>query len=405
MAKDKDKEKPKKHRGHNQGTIYEYEKGKWIAQITVGRDPITHKPKRRSIYGKSQPEVAAKMNEIIYGVSKGIYTNPSKYFVSDWLDVWSEEYCKPRIKANTWRGYETIIRNHLKPELGGIKLTQLNTHHIQKFYNKLAVTKRKDGSEGNLTATAVKAHAILSKCLKEACKHKLIIVNPADNTDKPKVDRIETETMSKEEMSIFLEKIKEYRYYAGYLLSLGTGVRPGEVLALHWKDVNLKLGTIKITCNVVRVLNSDPKIKTKTVLIIQNKPKTKKSVRTIYLPDLLLDALKDHRKKQLKEIAAAGEIYDKKSNLVFSTPEGHLIEPRNFFRSYKACLKKCKIDDKKLYALRHTCATRLLEKGQDMKVVQDMFGHEEIGTTYKYYSHVTPELKKEAAKVINEFLK
>jgi integrase len=401
MAKKQDK--PKRRRGHKEGTLYFNEKTqRWIGQVVVGKK-ADGSPKRKTFNDKSQSAVIQKMNEAKYEASKNIYAD-SKMLFSEWIDLYKEKFWK--IKENTWRGYESIIRIHIKPEIGGYKLSELQSHHIQALYNKMEKTSRgdcKDGEKGNIGPASIhKAYAIINKLLEAARKQKIISWNPNIETVIPQLKEVETETLTREEMATFLGEIKKYRYYVGYLLSLGNGLRPGEVLGLHWKDLNLKEGNFKVKWTLSRVENKEENPKTKTILKLDT-VKSKKSNRELYLSELLVELLKNHKKEQNKEKLLMGENYNDQG-LVFAAPNGNFIEPRNFNRSFKACLKKCKISDKKLYSLRHTFATRILEEGYDIRTIQELLGHQDIRMTQRY-THVESELKKKTAKTMNDLLK
>lgn len=110
----------------------------------------------------------------------------------------------------------------------------------------------------------------------DARRNKLISWNPSDETDRPHKEIQETKILSNDQMDIFLEEIKKYRYYAGYLLSIGSELRPGEVLALKWSNLDLKEKTITIEETLTRVLNDDPNAATKTKVITQEAKNSKK---------------------------------------------------------------------------------------------------------------------------------
>ena len=107
------------------------------ARYTVGRDPGTGKQIQRSISGKTQKEVAQKLKAILRDLDTGLYTEPSKMTVGQWLDTWLSEYVEPSCKPLTLSTYESRIRTRLKPALGSIKLTELSTTQIQTFCNDL----------------------------------------------------------------------------------------------------------------------------------------------------------------------------------------------------------------------------------------------------------------------------
>lgn len=117
----------------------------WEARYTEGYDPGTGKQIQRSITGKTQKEVAAKLRAATTALDTGTYTAPSKMTVGQWLDIWAREYLGG-VKETTATTYREQIKNHLKPTLGSVHLEALNTHTVQSVYN--ALSEPQDGSPG-----------------------------------------------------------------------------------------------------------------------------------------------------------------------------------------------------------------------------------------------------------------
>lgn len=121
-------------RANNEGSIRQRSDGRWEARITIGIDPKTGKPKRRSIYGSSQAEVRKQLTKLTKAIDEGTYREPNKLTVGQWLDNWLITYCH-NLKPLTQSSYKVVINKHLLPNIGGIKLQDLRPVHIQKFYN------------------------------------------------------------------------------------------------------------------------------------------------------------------------------------------------------------------------------------------------------------------------------
>ncbi|KLU62970.1 tyrosine recombinase XerD [Peptococcaceae bacterium CEB3] len=451
--------KKKQKKGNGEGTIYREENGRWKGQITIGRDPETGRLIRPVFRGDTRKEVADQIAEALDRLNKRTFISPSKTTLKEWTDIWRKE---SRIKATTWRGYETCLRVHIFPVLGGCTLTELekDPHLIQLFLSDMEKTPRKDGKivkilkdfrkekglketeiaeelgidpanylewESNEAtpnyemikkiadiyhiplkqfllspASIIKADRILHSILEYAKRRKKLYSNPADDMDLPKADAEETQTLSDDEMARFLTNVMQYRYFAGYLLLIGSGMRPGEMIALKWPNVNLKERTVTVEETRERVLNEDVDAKTKTKVINQE-PKTKKSERSLVIPRRVAAALRIHRYKQTKEKILAGDQYNDEK-YVFATPTGAPVEYRNFYRSFQACLTRSNIPPVKLYALRHTFATILLEEGEELRVIQEILGHTDIRTT-KIYTRVRRKSKEKAASKIDGHLR
>ncbi len=119
------------------GTIRQRPDGRWEARYTVGRDPGTGKQIQRSVYGQTQAEVRKKLSQISTEIDNGVYKDPSKITVGEWLDIWLAEY-NSNVKPFTINAYEKNIRIHIKPYIGAVKLAALTVPQVQRLYNGLS---------------------------------------------------------------------------------------------------------------------------------------------------------------------------------------------------------------------------------------------------------------------------
>jgi integrase len=237
-----------------------------------------------------------------------------------------------------------------------------------------------------------KIHQVLHGALKQAVKNQLVVRNVSEATTLPKLQQTrEVRALTLEEQQKFLKALEGHRLATAFKVLLGTGLRRGELLALTWKDVDLANATLTVRQSLVRV---------KGQLLFQE-PKTKTSKRTIPLPDDLVAELKAHKARQAQEKLLAGPAYED-NGLVFANELGQPLDPRSFIRWFYQIRDKAGLPkDVNLHALRHTYATRLLERGVSLKVIQQLLGHSKFDVTADIYSHVAPELQREAVAVLN----
>jgi integrase len=184
------------------------------------------------------------------------------------------------------------------------------------------------------------------------------------------------------------------RMEARWIVGLALGLRQGEVLGLWWDDVDLDAGTVRVRRALQR---------RRMAGLVFIEPKTARSRRTVSLPHPLVFALRAHRTRQLEERLAAGSMW-KGSDCVFTTECGAPIDPRNDYRAFKKLLRSAELRDARLHDLRHTAASLLLLQGVSPRVVMEVLGHTQISLTMNTYSHVVPELKREAADRMGEAL-
>lgn len=383
----------KQRNANGEGSIHQRKsgihEGKWVSQITIGTDPETGKPKRKTFYGKTRSEVKAKLKEAMKELEKGIdLQTQAKLTFGEWLTTWMDNYKKMQLRLATWENYERSIKKHIIPGLGDIPLGNLNTNDIQMLYNKMRNNK-------SASATIRRNHQIVNSCLAQAVKNRLISWNPATAVTLPKLETKQIKAMNKEEMNAFIDAIETEVLRAALLTLLGTGLRLGEVLGLRWQDVDLR----KKTINIVQAL-----VRTKSKGLIMENPKTEKSKRLLPIPKEIAVAIRLHRIKQGKIKQHAKENYED-HDLIFSTKSGKPINPRFLTKKFYEARERAGIsNDINLHALRHTYATRLLEEGENLKTVSELLGHTDISTTGNTYAHVMPEIKRNASDKMNNLL-
>ena len=232
-------------------------------RATVGYDPGTGKQIQRSFTGKTQKEVIAKLQEANLQISAGDYFEPSKMTLAQWLDVWVADYMGDK-KYLTVKHYRAQVKEHIKPALGAVKLSQLSPHMIQAFYNDLlkrgrTVPKRdasgkiikKDGKtvteQAPMSAKSVRnIHGILTKALSVAVNVGYLKANPADRVTLPKVQRREIHPLTDEQIKELLRVADGDEYGLVLKVILFTGLREAEATGLTWDCVDFKAGTVKV---------------------------------------------------------------------------------------------------------------------------------------------------------------
>lgn len=190
-----------------------------------------------------------------------------------------------------------------------------------------------------------------------------------------------------------------------YTLEIITGLRLGEIVALRWENIDLDEKKIEIKLNAAIVSKEEQK--DEGVLhseVILQTPKTKKSVRTLYIEEPLVSMLKDLRKEQLKKHLECGEAFEN-SGFVFTNDYGKMIHQRTVQDHFKRAIKKTGLPNLHFHSLRHTAATLMLYNGVDVRTVQEVLGHEDIQTTLGIYTHVMEDMKKDAQKTNSIYIK
>jgi integrase len=179
---------------------------------------------------------------------------------------------------------------------------------------------------------------------------------------------------------VLLEAAATNRLEALYILAIHCGLRQGELLGLKWEDIDFERGMLHVR-RTLSAAKSGPRF----VL-----PKTAKSCRSVNLTPTSIEALKHHSKRQAEEMTKADTLYQDQG-LVFASLVGTPLSRRNLTRSFKALLRRAGLPHTtRFHDLRHTCATLLVGRGFNGKLVQELLGHSTIAITLDTYSHVMP---------------
>ena len=169
--------KPRKNTrtSNNTGSIRQRPNGLWKARVVIGTDPATGKQVRKSVYGEKEKDVRRKVTEIQNALDNGACQEPSRMKVSEWLEEWLNTFCTHKLKPYTIVAYRGIIKNHLNPAIGAMKLQEVRGLHIQRIYNRMI-------ADGASPKTVKNIGAVAHKAFNVAIKQGLISVNPCDAT-------------------------------------------------------------------------------------------------------------------------------------------------------------------------------------------------------------------------------
>ena len=376
-----------KKRANGDGSIRKRKDGRWEGRYVVGHDPITGKMISRNVLGKTQAEVKEKLRTAIENSKRLDYTQTGKYTVGQWMDEWFEAYAKVKVRPSSHQTYKGYIENHIKPNIGDIPIEKLTSLQLQKFYRLLLTEGRIPRIESEkqpkgLSAKTVRnINQVISSAMDMAVRHKLILSNPTEGCELPKVEHREMKTLPAEQLGAFLREAKESGVYELYYMDLATGLRRGELLGLKWEDIDLQNGIIHVRRQVARV---DGEVKELPL-------KTKNSYRNISISQ---DAV-----AMLTEMEA-----HRSSDYVFPSSTGGPISPDSVNNMLHRVLKRAGLPSIRFHDLRHTFATLALQNGVDIKTVSGMLGHFSAGFTLDTYAHVTTSAQKEAARTMGNVL-
>lgn len=331
-----------------------------------------------------------KINDIKYKNDRHLLTNPSEYTVAEWVEFWLDTYKKASIKPTTYDMYKGSLDRYIEPKIGHYKLNKLNSIMVQHFINDIA-GKALAAKEGLSQSSIKKVYVTLSQACKQAVIANILYQNPCDGVQIPKKPAREALAFKKEEQESFLSHCAGDNSYENlFIFAFNTGMRLGELLALTWDDVDFEGKTVNVNKNISKVNDYDENAEKKTKTIIST-TKTESGKREIPLSAAALACVK--RQKENCKVD---------SPFVFCSGTGTPLQKRNIYRAFKAILEKAKIESKVTpHSMRHSFATRLLEKGADIKTVSELLGHKSIQITLDIYSHVSSNLKKNTISLLD----
>jgi integrase len=359
---------------HGGGSVFQRKDGRWEAKFKVEETG-----KYKSLYAASEKEAYKKLQDAVFEQKKGTLATGPQQTVKQFLEYWLEDVEKPAVRLNTYVNNRVVVHKHLVPGLGHIKLQKLTASQLQSFYAKKL-------KEGTSVSRIVRFNAVLHKALDHARRIKLVGMNVTEDVELPRLERHEAHVLVPEQVQLLLQKADERGLDALIALAVVTGMRKGEILGLHWTDIDFARGTLQVS----RTLNYFPHYG-----FVEGKPKTRASERSIMLPQFLVDLLRKHRASQLEARLKLGVAWVDR-DLVFCSKNGDFVKYTTLLCQFYKLLEDAGLPRVRFHDLRHSAATILLSKRVSSQVVQELLGHDDISTTLGTYGHVLPSMQQDA---------
>ena len=386
--------KPKAgRRGNNEGSIYQRKSdGRWVGSVTTGYK-ADGKPIRKFVYGSSRQEVARRVTDLSMQVYKIGYTTTTVRTVNNFHDVlkeWYDLYIALNIECVTDEKYRSMLKKHIFPAFGAFDVKDIDTKRLQRFFNEKIKEKVKDRI-GYSSDFIGKMKNLLNNFFKYAVKQNYIAVNPMSDVAIRKRQSNESkekkgQALRPEIRRAVLEWVGENPLLKPIIITFKlTGLRPQELITLSWNDINFdsKVLSVKTALNRVVEFDDDWNVISRGAKV--GKTKTPKSVRSVRMPDTVVDVLLEW-KQYCKQKGIQSE---------FVFPNTRTSEMRTYawLRSlFRRFMERHDLQGNgTMYTLRHTFATILLEQRENPKIVMELMGHTKIKTTLDLYSHVVDD--------------
>ena len=386
-------DKKKYRRSNGEGSVFKHQNGRWCGQISMGVDE-NGKRIRKSVFGDTRADVVEQLKVLHGSISAKKLMPSSNMQLGQFMDKWLKDFKRPSVSPRTYEWYINISKSI--PE----EVKQMLLHKVQSYPIQVMLGALK---QQGLSVRSIKAvYDLLNQVFKAAVSFHLIGENPMD---KVKITRKETNSkqkaLSPEDRRKVMHVVEGSITYRPIIYAMmGLGLRIGEVLALTWDDVDFLRGTVSIgkAAKSTPVIDDEGRVTEHTMQV--SGTKTACSVRTLPMPDVVRQALKEWQKVYMQRFKAA-EV----NNLVFPNKNGKLRSYSGFRRQFGRYLKDKGAPNVTFHQFRHTFATMMLERGVNPRVVQEFLGHKDISTTLGIYTGVTSSVMQEAARGADEAMR
>lgn len=398
----------KTRRANNEGSIFQRNDGRWGGALTMGYDE-NGKIIRKTIYGKTQAEVAKKLSEISGRVKSNSYELVENSNLEKLMFEYLMTFKKSTVSPRTFEGNIRNFKLHIVPHIGKMKVYEIDNYTIQKFVNILL-------DQGYSVDTIKKCKHLLNQFFEYSIENKWIYTNPTLKVKvKGKRNVYEEDgderykALPPEIRDKFLDALNkdEANFIKPLCITLMfAGLRIGEALALKWKNIDFANKTIKIERAITQTLKFDEQGNVKDRTTVIGDTKTACSVRDIPVTDIVLETLKQWKEKQSKRQETnpnVTAILTAPTSFVFANDNGSYrtyYGTRVIFDRFKRRngLNKYHIH---FHGLRHTFSNMLFEMNENPKIIQRLLGHRDVKTTITVYNSVNSEYVREATDRLN----
>jgi integrase len=336
---------------------------------------------------EAEVQLAARLS----AVDESRYVEANKTTVADFvgarIDYWE---ANSDIGARTAARYRELLANQIKPHLGAMALQKLKAAAIEDWYVTLRKSGRAKGQGGLAPRTIRHCHRLLSKALRDAARLELVAKNVLADQKAPKVK--DEEMVIVKDVPAFVERLRGHRLFVPAMVALFTGMRIGEVREVRWSRVDLVRNVIEVAEALEQTKAHGSRLKA---------PKSEAGRRTISLPDVLVDILREYRAKQLelRVKLGAGKLPD--DALLFAGINGELPSQKYYSRAFSDLANQVGMPRLSFHGLRHTHASQLIDAGVDIVTISKRLGHAKPDITLRVYAHMFRNDDSKAAEAIN----
>ena len=350
-------------RSNGEGSIRQRADGRWEGRIRIGQ-------KRRTVYGKTRKEAADQLAQIRQEAMLGLTTAPSSETLESYLKGWLTR--ADHLRPTTAHLYGILVRVHIVPNIGHVKLKDLAPLHLNECYRRIKGKRTKE-----------QVHRLLHKSLGDAVKLRLMTNNPASMLDVAVSKPAKKKRWTMEQARAFITCCRRFesRYDGLWLFQLATSCRIGEALDLEEDDVNWETSIVDIKSAIIRVGGE----------ILSTNPKTEDSIRKLHVPEFGMQALRHQRQFCI-------------NGYFFRTKEGNVPWATDIQRRLREACFRAGVPEATSHDLRKMHASLAIAGGVDVKTVQKRLGHATLALTLGLYAEAMEEGDFKAAQALDTML-
>jgi integrase len=360
----------------------------WELKFDAGHGADGKRAVRYHSFKGTKREAQQRLAELIASVGQGAYVAPAKMAVGEFVAARVGQWeAAGDITARTAQRYRQLLNNQIVPHLGGKALQALTRLDVEGWHTALRAT-------GIAARTIGHAHRVLGKALGDAERDGRVAKNVCRLLRAPRVAEVEMRIV--QDVPAFVGKIAGARLEVPAILALFTGMRLGEILALRDGRVDLDKGVVEVR---------EALEETKANGVVFKTPKSKAGRRNITLPDIVVDALREHRKAALELRMRLGLGRIGPDDLLFPRVEGGPLRPNAVSWDWGKFAEQIGMGEITFHSLRHTHASQLIAAGVDIVTISKRLGHARPNVTLAIYAHMFSTDDSKAAAAINAALR
>jgi integrase len=373
------------------GSIQRRGRHSWRIKFDIANTGTGRETRYVTVRG-TRRDAERELAKIVNAAHDGTLIKPSKITIGAYLHAW---LANPHGLANkTAERYRQLARYQIIPHLGMVPLQQLRRAHIVDWHAKL-LAGGGVGGQALSPRTVLHAHCLLHHALERALEGEIITRNVAHAVRPPRVETREIQILKADQITAMLTALADHPLYSLVVVALSSGARRGELLGLQWGDIDFARGALKIERSLEQTGGT----------LQCKQPKSRHGVRTIALPTVAVEALKDHHRRTLERRLLLGQGKPAADTFVFTTFDGDPIRPDGLSRQWGDIVRSRKLPTVSFHALRHSHASALIAAGVDPLSASRRLGHSSPSITLNVYSHVFNRSEDKAVAAITAALK